>query len=226
MGRRRQGPSLFVRHDAQTGRRLLGPVAVSRPHYSPLLPTSDGRRFVTAGKGEVTVRDATTLRLRKRSGCPHRRDALPTAFALSPDDRTVAIGGREGGLRFLDLRTGRVRTASGRHGEAINSSRFTPDGRTLITASDDGKVIVWDVRQAAAGETLSGHANGVSSARVTRNGRTLYTAGLDGRVFVWDLVGTGASGGRSRPAKARMCSLRPSAPMAASSRGVRKTARS
>ena len=194
------GPALFLRHDARTGRRLLGPVSVSRRDGAPLLPTSDGRRLVTAGKDEVTVRDAATLRLRERFRVPGTGEVpWATAYALGPDDRTLAIGERDGALRFLDLHTGRVRTASGRHSDAITSSRFTPDGRTLITSSDDGKVIVWDVRQAAAGETLSGHANGATAVRLTRNGRTLYTAGLDGRVLVWDLVGTRRLG---RPFKA------------------------
>ena len=185
-----EGPALFMRYDARTGRRLLGPVRINRRHWSPLLTTSDGRRLVTAGVGEVTVRDAATLRPIKRlavGGASAPR--WPSAFALSPDDRTLAIGEEDGAVRLLDLQTGTVRTASGRHGGPIRSSRFTAHGRTLITAGEDGKVIVWDVRQATAAETLSGHATGVQSLQVTRNGRTLYTAGLDGTVFVWDLVG-------------------------------------
>jgi WD40 repeat protein/DNA-binding SARP family transcriptional activator len=195
-----EGPALFTRHDARTARRLLGPVRVNRRDTSPLLATSDGRRLITAGDGEVTVRDAASLRPLERF--PVRGASAPlwsTAFALSADDRTVAIGEADGAVRFLDLQTGTVRTASGRHEGAVTSSQFTADGRWLITASEDGKVTVWDVRQAAAGETLSGHANGVQSLRVTRNGRTLYTAGLDGAVFIWDLAGTRRLG---RPFKA------------------------
>ena len=92
-------------------------------------------------------------------------------------------------MRLLDLRTGAVRTASGRHDDAVGAAQFTPDGRKLVTGSEADEVIVWDVRQAAVGETFSGHSSGVESLRLTRNGRTAYTAGLDGRVFIWDLVG-------------------------------------
>jgi WD40 repeat protein len=155
---------------------------------------------VTAGDGEVTVRDASTLRRIERfavGGATAPRSTY--AFALSSDDHTVAIGEQDGSVRLLDLRTGAVRTASGRHGGPVLAAQFTPDGRSLITAGEDREVIVWDVKQALPGETLSGHANGIQSLQVAHDGATLYTAGLDGAVFVWDLVGKRRLG---RPFKA------------------------
>ena len=184
-------PALFVRHDARTGRRLLGPMPVTRRHYSPLLATSDGRRLITAGDGDVIVRDASTLKPLERFRVPGATAMRwPTGYALSPDDRTVSIGERDGAVRLLDLRTGAVRIASGRHEYHVGAAQFTPDGRTLITGAEDDKVIVWDVRQAVAVETLSGHASGVELLRIAQDGQTVYTASLDGAVFIWDRVGT------------------------------------
>ena len=184
-------PAHFMRYDARTGHRLLGPVLLNRRAYSPLLATSDGRRLITAGDGHVVVRDAATLRVRRRYPVPGESEPRwATGFALSPDDRTLSIGERDGTVRFLDLQTGTVRTASGRHDYDVGAAQFTRDGRTLMTGAEDDKVIVWDVRQATAVETLSGHASGVESLRITRDGRTVYTAGLDGTVFVWDRVGS------------------------------------
>jgi WD40 repeat protein/DNA-binding SARP family transcriptional activator len=181
--------AVFVRFDPRTGARLLGPRRISAAGRPPLLVTSDGRRMVVPGKGEITVRDAETLRRIESFDVSASAPRNPEAYALSPDDRTVAIGDEAGSLRFLDLRTGTVRTASGRHRAGVIAARFTPDGRTLVTGGEDGDVIVWDVRKAAAGETLSGHASGISDLEVGRDERTLYTAGLDGTVFIWDLVG-------------------------------------
>jgi WD40 repeat protein/DNA-binding SARP family transcriptional activator len=200
-----RGAALFLRFDARTGARLLGPVPISGSGWPPMLVTRDGRRMVTAGDGEVAVRDVATLRLLKRFAA--RTPSDPEAYGLSPDDRTLAIGDEDGSVRFLDLRTGARRRASGRHGAAVSAMAFAHDGRTLVTAGDDGNVIVWDVRQAAAGETLSGHANGISALEIARDGRTLYTAGLDGTVFIWDLVGarrlgrpfSAGSGDQDRP---------------------------
>ena len=193
-------PAHFMRYDARTGRRLLGPVHLNRRAYSPLLLTSDGSRLITAGDGEVAVRDPETLRVRRRyrvAGETGPRWA--TGFALSPDDRTLSIGERDGTVRLLDLQTGAVRTASGRHDDGVGAAQFTPDGRTLLTGSEDDKVIVRDVAEAAAAETLVGHGNGIESLRISRDGRTAYTASLDGTVFIWDLLGRRRLG---RPFKA------------------------
>jgi WD40 repeat protein len=193
-------PSLFTRFDTRTGERLLGPKPINRRDESPLLATSDGTRLVTAGEGEVTVRDTATLRRIERfpvGGATAPRS--PSAYALSSDDHTVAVGEQDGSVRLLDLRTGAVRTASGRHSGAVLSAQFTPNGRSLVTAGEDRDVIVWDVKQGTPAETLSGHANGINALQITPDGKTLYTASLDGTVFVWDLVGERRLG---RPFKA------------------------
>ncbi|MDP9293207.1 MAG: hypothetical protein M3O90_02075, partial [Actinomycetota bacterium] len=197
------------RFDARTGRRSGAPVPSDHPgrltfdpfQYwprSPVMITSDGRRVVVGGEDGVTVRDAATLSVLKRfpaAGTDPIR-TLPTAYALSGDDRTMAIGGEDGSLRLLDLSSGKLQTASGRHRAAVNEARFTPDGRTLVTTGEDGDVILWDVRQAAAAETLSGHARSAFSPQIADDGKTLYTASLDGTVLIWDLVGSRRLGRR------------------------------
>ena len=147
----------------------------------------DARPIIADGDRAVVVRDARTLR-------PLRRfPALAYAGAVSPDARTFAIGGQDGGqdgsVRFLDLRTGKRRTASGRHAGAVQGGVFTPDGRFLVTVGDDTNAIVWDVATARAVETFRGHAGRVLAAALDRSARTLYTAGLDGSVIAWDLAG-------------------------------------
>jgi WD40 repeat protein/DNA-binding SARP family transcriptional activator len=193
------GAATFTRFDARTGRRIVGPVRVNRRGYSPLMITSDGRRIVVVGDDGVTVRDAATLAVVEHFRQVPLGDALTPSplhfqtvsapYALSGDDRTVAMGDAEGSLRLLDLKTGNLRKASGRHAAAVSDARFTTDGRSVITTSDDGDVIVWDTRRLTATETLSGHAGFVFSPMISRDGTTLYTASLDGTVFIWDLAG-------------------------------------
>lgn len=199
-------PALFTRLDASTGDRLLGPLPVNQAGESPLMRTSDRRRLVVAGQGETTVRDATSLRVlrRFRVGGDSASSDGTNAYALSSDDRTLAIGREDGSLRLLDLRTGKVRKSSGRHSAAVNRAQFTPDGRTLVTTGDDSDVIVWDVREAVVRETLSGHKGAVLSPAITRDGRTLYTAGQDGTVLIWDLSGDRRLGRPFRTASAEL----------------------
>ena len=173
------------RYDARSGRRL-GPEqdVTRRAATAALMPTRDGRHVVTSAEGGPTViRDARTLTPLKR---------LPIGAeqaALSPDDRTLLVGGRDGSVRFLDLITGEVRNASGRHDGAVVRATFNSDGNSGITAGADGRVVVWDVERAAAAETLVGHAGQVTGLVVSRDGRTLYSAARDGKVIVWDLTG-------------------------------------
>jgi WD40 repeat protein len=192
------GGAAFTRFDVRTGRRIAGPVRVNRAGYSTLLMTGDGRRMVVTGDDGVTVRDAATLAVLERFRQVPLGALVPSSlsfqtvsapYALSGDDRTMAIGGTDGSLRLLDLETGDLRKASGRHAAAVSDARFTPDGRSVVTTGDDGDVIVWDARRATATETLSGHAGFVFSPMISRDGTTLYTASLDGTVFIWDLAG-------------------------------------
>ena len=110
--------------------------------------------------------------------------------ALSPDGRTLLLGGADGTVRFADLRTGKVRVASGKHDGVVERGIFTADGRFAITAATDGRIIVWDVRHAAQGEVLTGHHGRITALAVSRDGTTLYSSALDGQVLIWDLSGT------------------------------------
>jgi WD40 repeat protein len=141
-------------------------------------------RLVTIGpRGLTTIRDPRTLRVVKRLG------AGADVSALSPDGRTLLLGERDGSVGFLDLRTGRVRPASGRHAGAVVTAAFSSDGRTAVTAGEDNRAIVWQVPGAAPVETLSGHTGSVTGLALSHDGRTLYSASLDGRILVWDLGG-------------------------------------
>jgi WD40 repeat protein len=171
--------------DARNGRPLGPPRRVSRRSVSitPIF-MRDGTRIVTSDEGGPTVvRDARTLRPLTRFAAGGER------AALSPDDRTLLLGGADGTVRFLDLVTGRVRTASGRHVGAVVSATFGTSGRVAATAGEDKRVIVWDVAAAAAGDTLDGHAGQITGVEISPDGGTLYSSGFDSRVVVWDLAG-------------------------------------
>ena len=173
------------RHDGRTG-RVLGPSRrVARSGDAVLLAMRDGRRVVTTSfdDGETVIRDARSLRALRR---------LPVGALraeLSPDDRTLLAGGKDGAVRFVDLETGQVRIAAGRHDPWVTRAAFAADGRTAVTAGADGSVVVWDVASAAALETLQGHSGRINALALDRDGSTLYTAGFDGKVLVWDLTG-------------------------------------
>ena len=165
------------RFDATTG-RPLGALRFVGRGIAPwaLKFTSDGRVVTSRAGGPTTVRDARTRPVQPADAAPARE--LPAGgdqTALSPDDRTLLLGGPDGSVRFLDLATGKVRAASERHDGAVVRAAISADGRTAVTAGEDRRVIVWNVERAVARETLAGHAGDVTGLAISHDAETLYT---------------------------------------------------
>jgi WD40 repeat protein len=175
----------IVRWDLRTERRPGRQQVARTPEPALVGYTARGARLVTSSAADNTtvIRDAASLR-------PMRRlRGGGTRSALSPDGRVVALGAADGSVRLLDLRTGKLRVASGRHDAAVTDLRFTPDSRTVLTTGGDGRVDEWNVADARRIETFTGHAGNVSQVAIAPDGRTAYSAGQDGTVIAWDLVG-------------------------------------
>jgi WD40 repeat protein/class 3 adenylate cyclase len=179
-------PPYLQRFDVGTGARVGRGVSVGRGAASPAPTVSSQRdRMVVSGgdEGATYVVDAPTLRVRRR---------IPVGGitpGLSPDGRIAALGGNNGSVAILDLRTGNRRTLAGRHEDRVRALAFSADGRTLATTAGDGRVLVWDLRQGKVRETLTGHTGAVNLLAFSDDGHTLYSAGLDGRIIVWDIAG-------------------------------------
>ena len=96
--------SIVERFALTTGTRVLGPLTLGR-QPSPVIGTRDGRRVLTVSDQQLVVRDARTLQPVERIevGAP-RASRNEGAIALSPDDRTAALGEKDGSVRFVDLR--------------------------------------------------------------------------------------------------------------------------
>ena len=174
---------LVFRWDAKTGdalRRMVMPAAESPALFDFV---SDGR-VVTVAKDATTVRDVATLRPLRRFPAGGEATALSRAAGL------VAFGARDGSVRLLDLQTGALRAAAGRHEGPVAAMRFSSRGDRLVTAGTDERLIVWDPRRATAVETLAARGIGhIQDLDVAADGRTAYSAGRDGTVIAWDLTG-------------------------------------
>ncbi len=185
------------RYDANSGRSSGAPVPFDLQRRltfnpfqawprTPVIATREG--FVVGGLDNVSEHEGDVVRTFPKAGA-RALGIQPTAYAVSRDGRTVAIGGDDGSVHLLDLASGEVRTASGHHGGQVNEAIFTPDGRSLVTTGEDGAVIRWDVRQATQEETLEGHARSAFSPQLADHGRTLYTVDQGGTALIWDLAG-------------------------------------
>ncbi len=183
-------PVFLRRFDARTG-SPLGPAVRVAPKSSkiPLISTADGRLLVStatggAGAARTYAIDAETLRVLDRY------PVSASSTAVSPDGRTLAFErAAGGGVRLLDLASGRVRTLAYPGGD-FGVGAFSPDGRTLSTWDEDGNVSLWDLDTGALTQTFELPA--ASGRQVfSPDGRTLYTAGADTTATILDVEGDG-----------------------------------
>ena len=179
-------PSVLRRFSGETGAAEGPPLLVGRHSALGMSATADRQRlFLTSQTdNETSMIDAGSLR-------PLQRWPVgDIGGAVSANGSVFALGSREGDVRLLDLRSGRLRRFQGPHEGSVDAMRFTPDGRTLVTSGADGALIEWDVASGEIRETLSGHAKGnLYGLAVSPDGRTLYSGGHDERSFAWDLTG-------------------------------------
>ena len=179
-------PPYVRRYDARTGRPLGRAVRIGRKG-AIIAPSVPSRRdlllFTGTASNDTFVVDAETLKVQKR---------IPVGGAtagLSPDGHSAALGGEDGSVVILDLRSGESRTLAGRHEDRVQGLAFSADRRTLVTRGDDGRVLVWDLDASAVRETLTGHSGPITDFRLSDDGRTLYTTGFDSRIIIWDIAG-------------------------------------
>jgi WD40 repeat protein/class 3 adenylate cyclase len=174
------GSGYVLQFDYRTGALAASPIPTRSP-FAAYLPGD--RRILESGKTTTVVNARTGQTLRSYPVGSGARGAV------SPDGRTEAVGGQDGSIHFLDLRTGRVTLGIGSHGGVVNAVDFTPDGRTLVSSGDDGKTFLWDVATHKIRQTLAGHAEPILPQAVSRDGSTLYTGSSDENVVAWDLTG-------------------------------------
>jgi WD40 repeat protein len=148
-----------------------------------LAMTRDGRKVVAShAGGDIRVWDVETRTSRLLATI---RDAISPA--LSPDDRSVAVGERDGSLSLFSIDGGPARRLNGSDG-MVDFVQFSPDGRHVAGgSSSQGKVRVWDVATGTARE-LGRRKGGVESLAFSSDGRWLAAASTSGDVGLWDLT--------------------------------------
>jgi cytochrome c len=104
-------------------------------------------------------------------------------LAVSPDAATLAAGGWDGRLQFLDLETGDVATLDAHRGAMVTGLGYLPDGR-LVTVGSDLKLVVWRDRQPDATVGLPASPNKLAVA-----GDTIAVIFADGAVRLFDETG-------------------------------------
>jgi uncharacterized protein (TIGR03067 family) len=115
--------------------------------------SSDGKRLVVGGGGEVLIWDLAANKV------VHRIGPLPAALdamALAPDEKHLATGTYDGMVRWWDIDTGAELQCFHAHPGGVLGVAVSPDGKELLSSGKDGTVRLWRLPGSPAPEKVQG----------------------------------------------------------------------
>ncbi len=156
--------------------------------------SADGSRLVAAGgvggsHGRVVCWD--TKDYRKLANIQIDDDAV-LAMDLSPDGKTLAVGGPKRQVEVIDLATSKQRVVLRKHADWITQLAFSPDGVFLASGDRFGSIYIWDTHSGTHFDSPQNHAGSITALQFSQDSNQLWSAAKDGYVKHWDLVETKA----------------------------------
>jgi WD40 repeat protein len=153
-----------------------------------------GTDLATGNQETLTVWEVATREWRFSRDVPY-----VGVFAWSPDGRTIALGGAEGGVVLLDAATGDVRDRLPNTKPLPGVAAWSPDGRLLATGYWNGSVILWNASTGRRTAVLAPRKGSVGGPTVpvwgehaiprlawNPDGKTLAVTQVDRTVRLWD----------------------------------------
>lgn len=104
-------------------------------------------------------------------------------IALSPDGKTLAVGGYDG-LHLFDAMTGAYIAELGGHIRGVSRIAFSPDG-SKIASSGAEELFIWDTKSRRRLLSIEGHTHAWGMA-LSPDGSTLATSNRE-KIYFWDL---------------------------------------
>ncbi len=164
-----------------------------------VLFTPDGKELISVSEDKTIrfwdVASGEPLRVLRPPIGPGREGKLYDA-ALSPDGRTLAVGGY--GLKdalesiyLISTATGRIERVLKGHTNVIHSFAFAvpPGGRLLLASgSFDNTARIWDVATGECRGVLEGHTNSVYGVAFAPDASRLATASYDKTARIWSVA--------------------------------------
>jgi serine/threonine-protein kinase len=159
--------------------------------------TSDGRTLLT-GSVDGSVR-AWNMENQREKFVIQDMAGPVHAIALSPDDKTLAVGGQDnayrdatfrgGAIRLYDVATGKEKEESLRAYESwIRSASLSPDRTLVALGQQDKSIKLLEAGSFKERGILKGHNQRVLVLRFSSDSRQLFSGSLDKSASVWDLA--------------------------------------
>jgi hypothetical protein len=109
-------------------------------------------------------------------------------------DLLVSAGHPAGGLKLLDVDSGRTRhvlvpsTEDNRHYN-LHNAVFSPDGRMIATESVSGVVDIWETSSGQRRRQFRGNRSYQTTLAFSPDGARLATGNRDTTILIWDVFG-------------------------------------
>src|SRR5262249_3545290 len=111
-----------------------------------------------------------------------------SALAFSADGKTLISTGRDGGIRFWDMESGKERHRI-QERTWVRIIAMAPDGKTFASAGPFNYIRLWDTPTGKERVPAEGHLGIVRSLSFLDNGHKIVTGSDDGTVRLWDVRG-------------------------------------
>ncbi|MBP5591671.1 protein kinase [bacterium] len=111
-----------------------------------------------------------------------------SAFALSPDRKTLLAGTESGRIAVFSMESRNLVNILTFRNSALSDIHFQKDSTHFATASKEGKIVVWDAVTLSPLFVIDGHDSAVSAAFFVGDDR-LVSAGEDGLLRIWTRYG-------------------------------------
>jgi len=165
-------------------------VAFRHSKVSALAFSSDGKYLAV---GERNSKATSRVKIwdfpkRKSVAVLETDSTYVTSVAFSPDNQTLASGGRQGHIKLWTVSDWRLRGTIPRAVPTINSLDFAPDGKTLAAGSGHA-LNLWSAENGKLIDSLAGYddAGVVRTAAFSNDGREIASGSEDGLVRIQNI---------------------------------------
>lgn len=162
------------------------PFPEGEPHM--LRFSRDGLVLMAAGGKPVELGKVVLFEVRTGKRLVTLGDEVDSVLAadLSPDQKSVALGGAGKVVKVYDTASGKLLYKIEKHTDWIMAVAFSPDGKTLATADRAGGLHLWDAASGRALLSLNEHKASVRALDWRGDSKVLVSAGEDGLIIWWD----------------------------------------
>ncbi|MBD3674269.1 MAG: PQQ-binding-like beta-propeller repeat protein [Planctomycetaceae bacterium] len=141
--------------------------------------------FSVLSADEKSVADRPGIRV---IGEDDKGEPTITAYALSPDGKTLVVSSEDGLIQLLDVATLSVKKKIQDHRDWIAGLAFSPDGKYLASHNEGENHL--KVRDLATGKVVEQYDTqesfSIQRMLFTKDGSKLIASDFDGYVYVWD----------------------------------------